>query len=121
MIEYITCEARDGGYNCPAFICESCGEQVVGDGIVLWAVMCDPPVPRKSSPVFVAHKGRCDRATERGIEKAYPREKGWGVLNDSLDSFVQKLVHNATHALADDKTLTPLRHELVLPSGDQRP
>lgn len=118
MIEYVARSGPPAAMNCPAFICDTCRKQVVGEGIVTWCTTIgrDYEAGRREhrqTPIYVAHKGRCGRALEVRLEAQYPHEDGWIDLWDDLDDFVRQLAHNLTHAFADDREGRYHRHQLV--------
>jgi hypothetical protein len=122
VIEYIARSGPPEAMNCPAFICDTCREQVVSEGIVTWCTTIGhdgTPGPHRQTPIFVAHKGRCGRALEAWLEARYPRGDGWIDLWDDLDDFVRQLAYNLVHAFADDAEGRYHQHELTLPKETQ--
>lgn len=117
MIEYISRSGEPEAMNCPAFICDACREQVVGRGNILWASRIAKGVSRGSSPLFVAHKGRCDRAVKKLMEGMYPFDDGWLELWEEIGGFLAHLTNNLEHAFADDRDGTYAEHELTHPAG----
>lgn len=116
MIEYIGRSGPPEAMNCPALICDTCREQVVDRGNVIWGcTLGDGNGGRRRTPLYVAHKGRCDRAFDLWFAKAYPREDGWIQLWEEAADFMRQLAHNLTHAFADDTEGTYHQHHLVLP------
>lgn len=118
MIEYVARSGPPEAMNCPAFICDACREQVVDQGIVTWAttiVRDGAPGPHQQSPIYVAHKGRCDRAVKLWIDQHYPAADGWIDLWDDLEDFVHQLTHNLANAFADDTDGTYHPHRLAHP------
>lgn len=122
MIEYVARSGPPEAMNCPAFICDTCRKQVVGQGIVTWATTIGQdgePGPHRQTPIYVAHKGRCGRALEVWIEQQYPFADGWIDLWDDLEDFVRQLAHNLANAFAADPEGKYHRHQLVLPKETQ--
>lgn len=119
MIEYVARSGPPEAMNCPAFVCDTCRGQVVGEGIVTWTTTVGrdgTPGPHRQSPIYVAHKGDCGRALERWMERQYPPADGWIDLWDDLEDFVRQLAHNLTHAFTDDPEGRYDQHRLVMPA-----
>ncbi|MEU0977970.1 hypothetical protein [Streptomyces griseus] len=119
MIEYVARSGPPEAMNCPAFICDACRKQVVGQGIVTWCTTIadeGKPGPHRQTPIYVAHKGRCGRALEAWLEKTYPHADGWTDLWDDLDDFTRQLTHNLVNAFADDPDGEYHQHRLVQPA-----
>lgn len=104
MIEYISRSGPPEAMNCPAFICDACRKQVVGEGIVTWCstIGRDAGDAHRQSPVYVAHKGLCGWKVEAMLEAGYPPADGWIDYWDDIADFVRQLANNATEAFADD-------------------
>ncbi|MEV5611493.1 hypothetical protein [Streptomyces sp. NPDC052225] len=104
MIEYIARSGPPEAMNCPAFVCDACRKQVVGEGIVTWATTIGDgtPGPHRQSPLYVAHKGDCGRKVEAMVNAGYPLSEGWVDLWEDIPDFLKHLTHNATDAFADD-------------------
>ncbi|WP_405580713.1 hypothetical protein [Streptomyces sp. NBC_01092] len=120
MIEYLGRSGPPEAMNCPALICDTCREQVVDRGNVIWGTTAGADGPRRSTPLFVAHKGRCDRAFDLWFAQAYPAADGWLQLWEEAAVFVGQLTHNLTHAFADDTDGEYHPHHLVLPKERER-
>jgi hypothetical protein len=90
--------------NCPAVVCDACRRQVVGTGNIVWAykVVHGTDEVRQQSPLYAAHKGRCDQALDAWLKKQYSSSDHWILLWEELDSFMRQLGHNSTNAFADD-------------------
>lgn len=115
MIEIIIRSGPPEAMTCPALVCDACRRQVAGRGNILFArrVVNDQ---RESSPLFVAHKGRCDRIVGKLIEHAYPFDDGWATnLWEEAETFMAQLSHNFTHPFADDSEGRYARHALTMP------
>lgn len=66
----------------------------------------EPGHPRpESSPMFHVHKGRCDRAFTKYVQRFYPAEDGWGNRWRPADDVFRQLGHNMAHPLEDDPQL----------------
>lgn len=115
MIEYIGRSGPPEAMNCPALICDSCRKQVVERGNVIWGTTVGADGPRRSTPLYVAHKGRCDRAFDLWFAQAYPTDDGWIQLWEEAETFMRQLAYNLTHAFADDPDGEYHPHRLQLP------
>lgn len=104
MIEYVARSGPPEAMNCPAFICDACRKQVVGEGIVTWCstIGRDAGDTHRQSPIYVAHKGLCGRKVEAMLKAGYPPADGWIDYWDDIADFVRQLANNATEAFADD-------------------
>lgn len=104
MIEYVARSGPPEAMNCPAFICDACRKQVVGQGIVTWAstIGSGRSGSHSQSPLYVAHKGECGRKVEAMLHAAYPADDGWIDLWDDIADFLKHLSHNSTNDFADD-------------------
>jgi hypothetical protein len=103
MIEFVPYSGEPQALNCPAFICDTCRQQVTEDGLVVWRVKVrDPGEPRQQSPLFVTHKRRCDQALTRWLDATYPRDSNWIDLTEDIDVFRKQLDNNAQRPFADD-------------------
>ncbi len=114
MIEIIARNGPPEAMLCPAFMCDTCRKQVVGQGNVVSKVRYDGD-QRQTSPLFVTHKGSCDLALEAWLDTRYPLADGWSQIWDELEVFVRQLTHNLTHAFADDREGEYLPHRVVMP------
>ncbi|GAA0969921.1 hypothetical protein GCM10009555_017930 [Acrocarpospora macrocephala] len=112
MIEFVIRNGPPQALICPEFICDTCRKQVTASGNLLYARRTDP---RQTSPVFVAHKGACDRALTKWLGTAYPEADGWHHSWEEIQFFLSNLVHNFDHPYADDPDGEYLDHQLVLP------
>ncbi|MEU7978327.1 hypothetical protein AB0B63_07315 [Micromonospora sp. NPDC049081] len=118
MIEYVSRSGEPEAMNCPAFICDACRKQVIGPGNILWAIRLGEDAERASSPLYVAHKGRCDQAVTALLEHLYPFDEGWhSNLWTEIEAFLGPLNNNAVHAFADDPDGTYHDHALIQPGG----
>lgn len=100
--------------NCPAFICDACRKQVVGDGNIIWAVRYVGEA-RQSSPVFVSHKFPCSRQVDALVKRHYPCGEGWSGLWEEASVFIGHLSNNLVHAFDDDPEGEYHEHALMLP------
>lgn len=119
LIEYIGRSGPPEAMNCPALICDTCRKQVVGSGNVIWGSTAGSDGPRRSTPLYVAHKGRCDHAFEKWFAEAYPLADGWMPLWEEAAVFMRQLAYNLTNAFADDTEGTYHPHKLALPKENQ--
>lgn len=105
MIEYVPRSGPPEAMNCPAVVCDTCRKQVVGSGNIVWAykVVHDTDEVRQQSPLYAAHKGRCDQALDAWLKKQYSIADHWILLWEELDAFMEQLAHNAMNAFADDE------------------
>ncbi|MGQ4355259.1 hypothetical protein [Streptomyces drozdowiczii] len=119
MIEYVARSGPPEAMNCPAFICDACRKQVVGEGIVTWCstIGRDNGGTHRQSPIFTAHKGTCGRKLEAMLEAAYPPGDGWIDYWDDLADFLKQLANNHTEAFADDHEGEYHKHDVVLPKA----
>lgn len=103
MIEYVARSGPPEAMNCPAFICDGCRKQVVGEGIVTWcSTIGRDDGEHRQSPIHVAHKGTCGRKVEAILKACYPRADGWIDYWDDIADFARQLANNAAEAFADD-------------------
>lgn len=100
MIEIVLRSGPPEAMNCAALVCDTCREQVVGRGNIVWAHRYEPQ--QESSPLFVSHKGQCDRALSAWLKDKYPLAEGWANLWEEAGHFMRYLAHNASNAFADD-------------------
>lgn len=100
MIEMVSRSGEPEAMLCPALVCDTCRQQVVGRGNIVWAMRHEPRW--QSSPLFVSHKGRCDLVVEAGLQSQYPISDGWLDFSAEADQFMRHLAHNADHSFADD-------------------
>lgn len=103
MIEIVPRSGPPEALSCPAFVCDACRKQVVGKGNITWMLKTirGEGEVRQQSPVYVAHKGACDRALEVWLRKQY--SDGWIHMWEELSVFLKQLAHNAVNDFADDK------------------
>lgn len=99
MIEYVARSGPSDALNYPIFVCDTCRKQVTERGNVVWGCTLGVPGPRRSTPVFITHKGRCDTAFDRWFEQEYPDGDGWMQLSEEFDVFARQLAHNASKPL----------------------
>lgn len=118
MIEMVSRSGPPEALLCPAFICDTCRQQVVNSGNVVYALRLEPR--RESSPLFVAHKGVCDRALESRLAERYPLDEGWTELWEELGVFVKQLAHNSTNPFTDDTEGTYRANTVVHPRPTSR-
>jgi hypothetical protein len=103
VIEYVPYSGEPEAMNCPAFICDTCRKQIVGQGNVVWCVRAgEKGEQRQQSPIFAAHKGRCDRALELWLRGQYQISDHWINLWEEVDVFLKQLGNNANRSFADD-------------------
>lgn len=113
MIEYVPYSGEPQAMNCPAFVCDTCRKQVVGDGNVIWCVkVIEKDGQRQQSPLFVSHKGRCDQALDKWLGSQYPLDEDWINLWEEISVFRSQLGNNADRSFADDPNGD--YHELIL-------
>lgn len=112
MIEIIARNGAPEAMLCPAFICDACREQIVGQGNVISKVRYDGD-QRQTSPLLFAHKGQCTQAVDAWLNARYLLTEGWSMIWDELGDFVRQLSHNLTHAFADDPEGEYLSHQLI--------
>lgn len=104
MIEFVPYSGEPQALNCPAVICDTCRQQIVGEGRVVWCVKAvSKGEQRQQSPLFASHKGRCHHALDRWLEEQYPLDGNWINLSEEVDSFLKQLGHNAARSFADDQ------------------
>lgn len=119
MIEIIARNGPPEAMLCPAFICDACRRQVVGEGNVISKVRYSGG-QRQTSPLFIAHKGTCDLTVDAWLNKRYPLDNGWSLIWEELETFVRQLANNLAHAFADDHEGEYLSHQIILPAGGPR-
>lgn len=103
MIEFVPYSGEPEAMNCPAFICDTCRTQIVGEGVVVWRVKIrSGGEPRQQSPLFTAHKRACDQALSRWLEPQYPLDGDWIDLSEEIDVFRKQLDNNANRSFVDD-------------------
>lgn len=113
MIEFVPYSGEPEALNCPAFVCDTCRKQVVGEGNVTWCVkVVGKGGQRQHSPLFVSHKGRCDKALETWLGVQYSLDDDWINLSEEIGVFRKQLDHNADRSFADDPN--GQYHELIL-------
>lgn len=102
MIEFVPFSGEPEAANCPAVVCDTCRKQVVEKGNIHWVVKVRIPEgePREQSPVFAAHKGKCDRALETWLRQQYG--EGWIYLWDELGTFLRQLNFNVARDFEQD-------------------
>jgi hypothetical protein len=104
VIEFVPYSGEPQALNCPAFVCDACRKQVLEEGLVVWRVRVgEENDPRQQSPLFVAHKRRCDQALTRWLDNDYPRDGDWIDLSEEIDVFRKQLDSNATRSFAEDR------------------
>lgn len=101
MIEIVPRDGPPEAMNCPAFICDACRKQVIGQGNIVWMRRYIDRQPQ-SSPLYVAHKGDCDRRIEAALEQRYTAADGWTSLWEEAGDFLHYLTNNLTQTFADD-------------------
>ncbi|MER6376752.1 hypothetical protein ABT255_52665 [Streptomyces mirabilis] len=103
MIEYVPYSGEPEAMNCPAAICDTCREQVVGEGNIVWCIRAgNKGEQRQQSPLFASHEGGCDCALGRWLEAQYPLDDNWINLSDEIDVFLKQLGNNVGRSFADD-------------------
>lgn len=115
MIEYIARSGSPEAMNCPAFICDACGEQVTDHGNIFWGQEHPRKVGHKrTTPIYVTHKGNyvshmgervsCVRVLEEWFKHAYPDEddRTWCLASNEVDQFMGHLKFNFQNSFADD-------------------
>jgi hypothetical protein len=113
MIEIVPYSGKPEALNCPAFVCDTCRKQIVGKGNVVWCIRAgDEGELRQQSPLFAAHKGRCDRALELWLSGQYPLRDHWINLWEETDVFLKQLGNNADRSFDDDPNGE--YHELII-------
>lgn len=112
VIEIIGRSGEPEAMNCPALICDGCRKQVTDSGVIVWGVTAGVE-PRLSTPLYVAHKGRCDQAVQKGVETEYP-EDTWVWLSEEADKFLSDLAGNFKRRFEDDKRGTFHEHRIAL-------
>ncbi|MFC8065463.1 hypothetical protein [Streptomyces sp. NPDC057293] len=119
MIEYVPRSGPPEAMNCPAVVCDTCRKQVVGSGNIVWAykVIHGDDEVRQQSPLYAAHKGRCDQALDTWLKKQYG--SGWLILWEELDTFARQFQHNTANAFADDSAGE--YHQLVIKQPNNDP
>lgn len=117
MIEYISRSGPPEAMNCPALVCDACRQQITAKGNVIWGCTLGADGPRRRTPLYVAHKGRCNHLFDRWFTKAYPYDDGWVQLWEEAPDFIRQLAHNLTHAFADDPDGEYHDHTLILPDA----
>lgn len=103
MIYIVSRSGAPEALECPAFICDVCGEQVAGRGNVEWAHKREVD---KSfiSPLFTTHKEVCSRKFRAWEQKfGYPQGDGWRYGWRELEHFMKHLTHNASNSFSDDE------------------
>ncbi|WP_030319645.1 hypothetical protein [Streptomyces flavochromogenes] len=114
MIEFVP----RGTHNYPAFVCDTCRELIVGPGNVVWAVKV-PHIKsdvRETSPVYAAHRGRCDRVLEKWLMTQYDDE--WMPLWEEIGEFAAGLAHYAKQELPKNGESQPRRQLVKHPASD---
>lgn len=103
MIEIVPRSGPPEALSCPAFVCDTCRKQVVDKGNIVWMlkVIHGDDETRRQSPLYVAHKGRCDQALDLWLKGEYG--DGWIPMWEELGVFLKQLTHNAVNDFADDK------------------
>lgn len=116
MIEFVI--RREDGHEdllCPALVCDACRKQVAGPGCILHTIRYGDP--HQASPIFVAHKGRCERAVTAWMLTAYRPEDGWSrSLWREASEFMRQMAHNFANAFSADPAGEYLDQDLVLPA-----
>lgn len=103
MIEFVPYSGEPEAMNCPAFVCDTCRKQIVGEGVVVWRVKIrSNGEPRQQSPLFTVHKRTCDRALGRWLDPQYPLDGDWIDLSEEIDVFLKQLGNNANRSFDDD-------------------
>lgn len=90
MIELV---AHDG-LLCPAFVCDSCREQVAVYGNIIFRGRWATRWQEERTPLRVAHKGWCTHDVEAALATEYPKADGWSPKWRELDDFVKQLAYN---------------------------
>ncbi|MFD5566616.1 hypothetical protein [Streptomyces cadmiisoli] len=103
MIEYVPYSGEPEAMNCPAVICDTCRKQVVGQGNVIWCIRAgEKGEQRQISPIFAAHKGRCDRALELWLRGQYPIDDHWINLWEEVEVFMKQFNNNVSRSFDED-------------------
>lgn len=115
MIEYIGVSGPPDALICPIFVCDTCREQVIKRGNIVWGSTAGAPGARRGTPIYVTHKGRCDAAFGLWFAQAYPDADGWMQLSQELDIFARQLAENATKPLPAGDGIRTNPQQLTLP------
>lgn len=118
MIEILGRSGEPEAMNCPAIICDGCRKQITNSGNIVWGITIGVE-PRLSTPLFAAHKGRCDRVVQAGLQDRYPGDQ-WVWLWEEADHFLEYLNGNFRKPFADDPNGNYHEHRIALP-GPQAP
>ncbi|MFF1709277.1 hypothetical protein [Streptomyces sp. NPDC058268] len=121
MIEYVPRSGPPEAMNCPTVVCDACREQVVDQGNIIWLakVVRSDEATHEQSPLYAAHKGRCDRSLEAWLKKQHEQHEGqWILLWEELDDFLRQLSHNGANPFAADSEGTYHRAVIRHPKAD---
>lgn len=118
MIEILGRSGEPEAMNCPAIICDACRQQITDSGNIIWGttIGVEPPL---STPLFAAHKGRCDAALQAGLQDRYPGDQ-WAWLWEEADHFLKYLSGNFKKPFADDPEGTYREHRIAFPGPQAR-
>lgn len=112
MIEIIARSGEPEAMNCPALICDACRKQVTDSGNIIWGTTIGVE-PRLSTPLFVAHKGRCDQAVQQGLTTDYPGDE-WVWLWEEAGKLLVDLAGNFKRRFEGDANGTFHEHRIAL-------
>ncbi|MFJ4274036.1 hypothetical protein ACIP29_26165 [Streptomyces coelicoflavus] len=115
MIEYVGVLGPPEALNYPISVCDTCREQGVERGNVIWGTTAGAPGLRRGTPIHVAHKGRCDAALDLWFAQVYFDADGWMQLSEELDVFARQLARNATKPLSAGDGIRTYPLQLALP------